>query len=192
MSISEVCHWSMHACSLTGVKDSSGFLITYSRIAPTYKAGVLIIGHVTTPLMIIPPRDPSFSVWNMRFQLHYICKHIKCLRNTECWSIFTHTWIINFTPLKAIPSTGINIFANMMHTHLVGISVVCIWDKLREKNTFILLLQKGRAVTLRHLRMNSSCGGLQELPPVDQNMQYDFNFQQTNLLTHPVNVLPVS
>ena len=40
--------------------------------------------------------------------------------------------------------------------------------------------------------MNSSCGGLQELPPVDQNMQYDFNFQQTNLLTRPVNVLPVS
>ena len=54
------------------------------------------------------------------------------------------------------------------------------------------MLLKGRAVTLRHLRMNSSCGGLQELPPVDQNLQYDFNFQQTNLLTSPVNVMPVS
>ncbi|KAL5500626.1 hypothetical protein EMCRGX_G012217 [Ephydatia muelleri] len=127
--------------SLTsGVRDSSGFLITYTSIAPTYEAGVLTLGYSVSPLMIIPPRDPSFTVYG------------------TCDSTCT---------TAAIPSTGINIFANLLHTHLVG-----------------------RAVTLRHLRMNSSCGGLQELPPVDQNMQYDFNFQQTNLLTSPVNVLP--
>ncbi|KAL5500620.1 hypothetical protein EMCRGX_G012211 [Ephydatia muelleri] len=103
----------------SGVRDSSGFLITYTSIAPT---------------------DPSFAVYG------------------TCDSTCTTT---------AIPSTGINIFANMLHTHLVG-----------------------RAVTFRHLRMNSSCGGLQELPPVDQNLQYDFDFQQTNVLTSPVNVLP--
>eukprot|EP00731_Ephydatia_muelleri_P011378 Em0006g272a len=127
--------------SLTsGVRDSSGFLITYTSIAPTYEAGVLTLGHAVSPLMIIPPRDPSFTVYG------------------TCDSTCT---------TAAIPSTGINIFANLLHTHLVG-----------------------RAVTLRHLRMNSSCGGLQELPPVDQNLQYDFNFQQTNLLTSPVNVMP--
>ncbi|KAL5460037.1 hypothetical protein EMCRGX_G033450 [Ephydatia muelleri] len=127
--------------SLTsGVRDSSGFLITYTSIAPTYEAGVLTLGYSVSPLMIIPPRDPSFTVYG------------------TCDSTCT---------TAAIPSTGINIFANLLHTHLVG-----------------------RAVTLRHLRMNSSCSGLQELPPVDKNIQYDFNFQQTNLLTSPVNVMP--
>ena len=53
-------------------------------------------------------------------------------------------------------------------------------------------VSKGRGVTLRHFRMTSTCGGLQELPPIDQNLKYDFNFQQTNILTSQVNVLPVS
>eukprot|EP00731_Ephydatia_muelleri_P011383 Em0006g277a len=50
--------------SLTsGVRDSSGFLITYTSIAPTYEAGVLTLGYSVSPLMIIPPRDPSFTVY---------------------------------------------------------------------------------------------------------------------------------
>ncbi len=51
----------------------------------------------------------------------------------------------------------------------------------------------GVAVILRHLRPDSSCGnGFRELNPIDQNLQYDFNFQQANYLTQAVNVLPVN
>ncbi len=51
----------------------------------------------------------------------------------------------------------------------------------------------GFALILHHLRPDSSCGnGYRELEPIDQNLRYDFNFQQANYLTRVVNVQPVS
>ena len=50
----------------------------------------------------------------------------------------------------------------------------------------------GTGITLRHMRWNSTCGAYQELPPIDQNLQYDFNFQQITTLPYSVTVLPVS
>lgn len=36
----------------------------------------------------------------------------------------------------------------------------------------------GRGVILKHYRNNvSDCGGWKEMPPVEENMNYDFNFQ---------------
>ena len=52
-----------HAHQYTGVTDSSGFTFTYTSTPPTYEAGILTIGYFTNPLMIIPPRDPSFTVY---------------------------------------------------------------------------------------------------------------------------------
>ena len=45
---------------------------------------------------------------------------------------------------------------------------------------------------IRHLRETSTCDGLEELQPLDQNLNYDFNFQQTTILPKTVKVLPVS
>ena len=49
----------------------------------------------------------------------------------------------------------------------------------------------GHGLTVQHFRMNPECGRLEELPPIDQNLQYDFNFQQTVHLPTEHTVLPV-
>ena len=53
----------LYILTLTGAKDSSGFLITYTSIPPTYEAGILTVGHSVTPVMVIPPRDSKFTVY---------------------------------------------------------------------------------------------------------------------------------
>ena len=56
----------------------------------------------------------------------------------------------------------------------------------------ILFLSVGRGLTLKILRRTQECGGgLQELKPVDQNLQYDFNYQQFTYLPEENKVLPV-
>ena len=50
----------------------------------------------------------------------------------------------------------------------------------------------GHGVTLRHLRWNSECEVMEELEPIDQNLRYDFNYQQTTHLPREITVLPVS
>jgi hypothetical protein len=50
----------------------------------------------------------------------------------------------------------------------------------------------GRALELQHLRWNSECGVYEELTPIDLNLNYDFDFQQTTYLPDEVTVLPVS
>eukprot|EP00731_Ephydatia_muelleri_P014962 Em0008g682a len=78
-----------------------------------------------------------------------------------------HGWCISDCTSSNIPPTGITIVANLLHTHRAGIKI-----------------------TLRHMRWNKTCGAYQELPPIDQNLQYDFNFQQFTMLPYSVTVLP--
>ncbi len=49
----------------------------------------------------------------------------------------------------------------------------------------------GVALIVHHLRQSVSCGGYEELAPIDQNLQYDFNFQEAVFLPDTINVLPV-
>lgn len=50
-------------------------------------------------------------------------------------------------------------------------------------------------MTLRHYRPTSTnettCSALEELPPIEQNLAYDFDYQQYTVLPTPVTVLPV-
>lgn len=50
----------------------------------------------------------------------------------------------------------------------------------------------GRGLTLKVIRNTQTCDGLEELKPIDQNLQYDFNFQQFTVLPNEVKVYPVS
>ena len=51
----------------------------------------------------------------------------------------------------------------------------------------------GRGLTLKILRRTAQCdNGLEELKPVDQNLQYDFNYQQFTFLPEEITVFPVS
>ena len=124
----------------SNIIDSSGFNLIYTSTVPTHEAGILTLGLLVSPLMMIPPKASTFTVRGF------------CISN--CTSSY-------------FPSTGITIFANLLHTHLVGVGI-----------------------TLRHMRWNSTCGTYQELPPIDQNLQYDFNFQQFTMLPYSVTVLP--
>jgi hypothetical protein len=50
----------------------------------------------------------------------------------------------------------------------------------------------GQGLTLKILRRTQECGNeLQELKPVDQNLQYDFNYQQFTYLPEEITVMPV-
>ena len=54
-------------------------------------------------------------------------------------------------------------------------------------------INAGQGLTLKILRPTQQCGGeLEELKPVDQNLQYDFNYQQFTYLPEEITVLPVS
>ena len=49
----------------------------------------------------------------------------------------------------------------------------------------------GEGLTLRVIRNTKECGGLEQLKPIDQNLQYDFNFQQFVVLPEKVTLYPV-
>ena len=50
----------------------------------------------------------------------------------------------------------------------------------------------GRGLTFKLLRRTEQCDGLEEMKPIDQNLQYDFNYQQFTYLPEEVTVYPVS
>ncbi|KAL5491375.1 hypothetical protein EMCRGX_G016654 [Ephydatia muelleri] len=124
----------------TNIIDSSGLNLIYTSTVPQNEAGILNLGLLTSPLLMIPPKASAFTVRGI------------CMPN--CSSSY-------------FPPTGITIFANLLHSHLAGVGI-----------------------TLRHMRWNKTCGAYQELPPIDQNLQYDFNFQQFTTLPYSVTVLP--
>lgn len=55
-----------------------------------------------------------------------------------------------------------------------------------------MLVCVGSALTVQHLRYNSDCDGYEELAPIDENLMYDFDFQQITHLRNEVIVKPVS
>nr|XP_045616431.1 uncharacterized protein LOC123769364 [Procambarus clarkii] len=63
--------------------------------------------------------------------------------------------------LLELPAGGLQVFQGLLHSHLLG-----------------------RGLSLRHIRE------AKELPPLLKDMTYDFNYQQTRVLTEEVTVLP--
>ncbi len=57
-----------------------------------------------------------------------------------------------------------------------------------------MIIIAGVGLTVHHIRRSETCGdnGWEELEPIHQNLQYDFNFQQTVHLPEIINVKPVS
>lgn len=88
-----------------------------------------------------------------------------------------------------IPPGGINLYANILHTHVVGMWSLLILI-MCSLNMVTLLV--GIGLTVQHIRRTQACGNdYQELEPIDQNLQYDFNYQQATYLPRLVNVQPV-
>ena len=73
------------------------------------------------------------------------------------------------------------VFASLLHTHTIGMHAcnhVCM-------QVYVVLLHVGVSVKMRHIRNGK------ELPPIDSNLHYDFNFQQSSVIPS-IKVLPVS
>lgn len=118
------------------ITDSSGLRLLYTDQLRAHDAGILSIGIDPNWRHIIPPGQPEvFS-------------------EGHCISECTH---------RMIPSSGINMFAVIMHTH-----------------------QLGRKVRLRQIRAS------EELPPIAADTNYDPNYQEYRRLQSPAKVLPVS
>ena len=49
----------------------------------------------------------------------------------------------------------------------------------------------GSGLTMKVIRTNQQCSRSEELKPVDQNLQYDFNFQQFTHFEDEFPILPV-
>jgi hypothetical protein len=82
---------------------------------------------------------------------------------------YTVTGLCSSACTNSLPPGGIHIFANTLHTHLAG-----------------------TGLNLRHIRQ-TSCGNTtrtQEMEPIEKNLKYDFNFQQTSYLPNEITVLP--
>ena len=50
----------------------------------------------------------------------------------------------------------------------------------------------GHGLSLQHIRYNSDCAVYEELEPIDENLKYDFDYQQFTHLRHEVLVKCVS
>uniref|UniRef100_A0A1X7ULI6 Copper type II ascorbate-dependent monooxygenase C-terminal domain-containing protein n=1 Tax=Amphimedon queenslandica TaxID=400682 RepID=A0A1X7ULI6_AMPQE len=103
------------------VVDSSGVTFYYIDTPREHDSGILAVGHAVNQYMIIPPKARDYTIYSF-------CP-------TDCTTLF--------------PQDGIHVFANLLHTHLLGVSI-----------------------TLHHLRASNQCRsgrGIEELKPIDSN-----------------------
>ncbi|KAK4302315.1 hypothetical protein Pmani_025590 [Petrolisthes manimaculis] len=114
--------------------DESGIRITYTPELRFYDAGVLSVGLDPNWKHLIPPHQRT------------VLSEGHCV--AECTN-------------AAFPPTGINVFAVILHTHLLG-----------------------RSVRVRHIRQG------RELEPIARDNNYDFNYQEYRALHTPRTVLP--
>uniref|UniRef100_A0A1X7UIG5 DOMON domain-containing protein n=1 Tax=Amphimedon queenslandica TaxID=400682 RepID=A0A1X7UIG5_AMPQE len=129
---------------VSGITDSSGIVFTYIDTRRQYDAGILFLGHAVAPVMIIPPNTNNFKTIGL------------------CSGPCTKTYF---------PSSGMHIFASMLHTHLAGSGI-----KLAHLSTAECTSEGKTAY--------------QELQPIENNPHYDFNFQQATHLPQEITVLP--
>ena len=81
-------------------------------------------------------------------------------------------------------------FANFLHTHLVGMNALQYLPTLDVQSqhtrlcytmTFSLsMFHAGHGLVLQHFRETEECGGVEELEPIEINRKYDFNYQVAN------------
>ncbi|XP_060066838.1 DBH-like monooxygenase protein 1 [Ylistrum balloti] len=116
------------------IVDSSGIRITMTPTLRTHDAGLLQIGIAVSDKQVIPPMEDAF------------------VSQGYCPSEILST---------GVPSEGINVFAMVQHSHLLGTQMVT-----------------------RHYRNG------RELEPLAADKHYDFNFQDMRYLPKMKTVLP--
>ncbi|XP_062516134.1 DBH-like monooxygenase protein 1 homolog [Corticium candelabrum] len=114
--------------------DSSGMRLYYTPTKRRYDSSMLVFGHTVNSSLLLPPGKDEI------------------ITETVCPAACTQV---------GLPSTGVNVFGTILHSHTVG-----------------------KGIWIEHSR-----GGVQ-LPNIDSNYNYDFNFQDFVLLRNEVKILP--
>ena len=104
------------------------------------------------------------TILHIRILLVLECHSLPALATVSCKIILLHICLYD----RKDPSSFCDSIANSISSHL------------------------GRGVTLRLIRNTEECDGLEEMRPIDQNLQYDFNFQQFTVLPNEITVRRVS
>ena len=79
-----------------------------------------------------------------------------------------------------MPEEGISVFANLLHTHLLGKYLEHNYGPVAKGHHF----PPGYGLTVHHITNNEQCGAIEELEPVDQNLNYDFDYQVEGFTPH--------
>ena len=84
-------------------------------------------------------------------------------------------------PTQFLPPDGITVIGNGFHTHIYGMSNIlqCYFTYFNKCAAQYVILSPytGRGMRVQHFRQNEECGVTEELPPVDENLRFDTNFQ---------------
>ena len=114
-----------------GVRDSSGFALTYVDSPRRYDAGTLAIGHRVNPTELIPPGQDNFDVYGF---CEPSCTSEVSI-HTQPSALFLCVTMYKFTSftiniilfaltrvciVQHLPADGINVISNILHTHLAG------------------------------------------------------------------------
>lgn len=78
--------------------------------------------------------------------------------------------------LKYLTDNGITVFATFLHTHLIG-TFLKHYVITHSIITFLFNFHEGTAINVRHFRKNYTCNRMEELPSIDKNLEYDFDYQ---------------
>ena len=110
-----------------GEVDSSGLNFFYVSTPRKEDAGIMFFGHVVLWNMLIPPKADDYKIVGMcaagctrevyRLVL-YVCNQY-CISGERILAIII-LLLLDFFIMQHIPEKGIKIFANLLHTHLIG------------------------------------------------------------------------
>ena len=179
-----------------GVTDSSGMRFYYSDTSREHDAGIIFLGHDVTSLMVVPPGASNYTIGGVCTAncTKSVCKFV--FYNYDMIIILCDRIIINTTINMHVHSTFQMVVSESLPTFCTLILLVSVFKDHNYKLSNSLDLHAhtltGRALELQHLRWNTECGVYEELPPIDLNPNYDFNFQQHTHLPMEITVLPVS
>lgn len=155
------------------------------------------IGYTTVHALYISIQNLHFNkekciLWAICFQPHNVYIHYSPppLLGYTCTSLAKSPYLIIYmhdchiiiwesVNYSAIYSCELMRFLELKWTYMLYIIVIII---------------AGVGLVVHHIRRSETCGdnGWEQLKPIDQNLQYDFNFQQTVHLPEIINVKPVS
>ena len=95
--------------------DSSGIVLFYTSSPRKYDAAITTIGRVIEPGMLIPPNTKEFVI---AAECAAQCTEKVCSSHDE--QVESEVLLLHSYNLQFFPEEGITVFANLLHTHVIG------------------------------------------------------------------------